>query len=52
LAVVEIQKENTPFGPALDMRFSPGELKEAINLAPETLVEIEPYFYMQTFQNL
>ena len=31
LAVVEIKKEETPFGPPLDIRFSPEELEKTIN---------------------
>jgi ubiquinone/menaquinone biosynthesis C-methylase UbiE len=38
LAIIEIQKQDTPFGPPLDIRFSPEELKEIINLTPKALV--------------
>jgi ubiquinone/menaquinone biosynthesis C-methylase UbiE len=51
LAVIEIQKHNTPFGPPLHIRFSPEELKQAINLTPKSLVEVGQYFYMQVFEN-
>ena len=51
LAIVEIKKENTPFGPPLDIRFSPEELKQTINLPPKSLVEVGQYFYMQIFDN-
>ena len=51
LAIIEIQKQDTPFGPPLDIRFSPEELKEIINLTPKALVEVEKYFYMQIFEN-
>jgi len=51
LAIVEIQKENTPFGPPLKMRFSPEELKEIIELEPISLVQAGHYFYMQLFEN-
>jgi ubiquinone/menaquinone biosynthesis C-methylase UbiE len=52
LAIVEIKKGNTPFGPPLEIRFSPDELKKAINLMPISLVEVGEYFYMQVFENL
>lgn len=46
------QKKETPFGPPLDIRFSPDELKEAIILIPKSLVEVGKYFYMQVFENI
>lgn len=49
LAVVEIKKEDTPFGPPLDIRFSPDELRQAIGLEPAHLVDVAQYFYMQVF---
>ena len=52
LAIVEIKKEETPFGPPLDIKFSPDELKETITLKPKSLVEVGEYFYMQTFENI
>ena len=52
LAIIEIQKQDTPFGPPLDIRFSPEELKEIINLTPKALVEVGQYFYMQIFENI
>lgn len=51
LAIVEIIKEETPFGPPLDIRFSPEELKRTITIAPKGLVEVGRYFYMQIFEN-
>jgi ubiquinone/menaquinone biosynthesis C-methylase UbiE len=51
LAVVEIQKQSTPFGPPIGMRFSPEELKQIVTLAPLTTVEVGEYFYMQLFEN-
>jgi ubiquinone/menaquinone biosynthesis C-methylase UbiE len=50
LAIVEIKKEPTPFGPPLDIRFSPPELREVINLAPQKLLEAGQYFYLQLFE--
>ncbi|MGB5993235.1 MAG: class I SAM-dependent methyltransferase [Desulfobacterales bacterium] len=52
LAIIEIKKEETPFGPPLDIRFSPDELKEAITLNPKSLVEVGEYFYMMIFENI
>ena len=51
LAIVEIHKQDTPFGPPLDIRFSPEELKQTIKLTPKSLVEVGLYFYMQIFEN-
>ena len=51
LAVIEIHKHDTPFGPPLQIRYSPDELKQAINLTPKSLVEVGQYFYMQVFEN-
>ena len=50
LAIVEIKKEDTPFGPPLDMRFSPEELKAIIDLKPTQCVEVGEFFYMQLFE--
>lgn len=52
LAIVEIHKENTPFGPPLAMRFSPEELKKILNLRPLSLVNVGEYFYMQLFEKI
>ena len=52
LAIIEIKKEETPFGPPLDIRFSPDELKETITLNPKSLVEVGEYFYMMIFENI
>ena len=51
LAIVEIQKVDTRFGPPLDMRLSPEELKQIVTLAPLTKVKVGQYFYMQLFEN-
>jgi ubiquinone/menaquinone biosynthesis C-methylase UbiE len=50
LAIVEIKKEDTPFGPPLDMRISPEELKNTISLIPIRLIDIGQFFYMQIFE--
>jgi ubiquinone/menaquinone biosynthesis C-methylase UbiE len=51
LAIIEIKKEPTPFGPPLDMRFSPQELEQLIPLVPRKTVDLGQYFYMQLFEN-
>lgn len=51
LALLEIKKENTPFGPPFDMRYSPEELIRTIELPHKKTVELGPYFYMQLFEN-
>ena len=50
LAIVEIKKEKTPFGPPMEMRFSPEELKDTIHLAPGPYVDAGRYLYMQIFE--
>lgn len=50
LAVVEFVKRLTPFGPPIESRFSPEELKAALGLAPLATVEAGQYFYLQTFE--
>jgi ubiquinone/menaquinone biosynthesis C-methylase UbiE len=50
LAIIEIHKETTPFGPPLEMRFSPEELKEILQLTPTSLHAVGRYFYMQLFE--
>ena len=51
LAIVEIDKKETPFGPPLELRYSPEELKEIVPLAPLHTAQVGEYFYMQIFQN-
>jgi ubiquinone/menaquinone biosynthesis C-methylase UbiE len=51
LAIVEIEKKETPFGPPLELRFSPEELKEIVPLVPVSTVQAGEYFYMQIFRN-
>ena len=51
LAIVNIKKEDTPFGPPLEMRSSPEELRQRVSLLPKMLIEVNEYFYMQLFEN-
>lgn len=50
LAIVEIKKEETPFGPPLHIRFSPEELKQLVKFIPTQLIHVGQFFYMQTFK--
>jgi ubiquinone/menaquinone biosynthesis C-methylase UbiE len=49
LAIVEIKKQATPFGPPLDKRFSPEELRRAVSLNPTCLIDVGQFFFMQIF---
>lgn len=49
LAIVEIVKKVTPFGPPLDRRVSSEELKSSLGLVPLATVDVGDYFYMQVF---
>ena len=51
LAIIEIKKENTPFGPPLNMRCSPEELKQIIKLNPISSIDLGDFFYIQLFEN-
>ncbi len=51
LAIVEIDKKETPFGPPLNIRYSPEELQAIVPLAPLKTVRVGEHFYMQIFQN-
>jgi ubiquinone/menaquinone biosynthesis C-methylase UbiE len=51
LAIVEIEKKETPFGPPLNLRYSPEELKKTVPLNPVNTVQVGEHFYMQIFQN-
>jgi ubiquinone/menaquinone biosynthesis C-methylase UbiE len=51
LAIVEFKKIKTPFGPPLEIRYSPNDLREAITLETKSMVEVGEYFYMQSFVN-
>jgi len=49
LAIVEIAKRPTPFGPPMHLRFSPDELQEAVDLPALDTVELGEHFYLQVF---
>jgi ubiquinone/menaquinone biosynthesis C-methylase UbiE len=50
LAIVEIEKKETPFGPPLKLRYSPEELKKIIPMVPVNTVQVGEHFYMQIFR--
>jgi len=51
LAIVEIEKKETPFGPPLESRYSPEELKKIVPFAHVDTIQVGEHFYMQLFQN-
>jgi ubiquinone/menaquinone biosynthesis C-methylase UbiE len=52
LAIVEIEKKETPFGPPLNIRFSPEELKDIVPLSPLNTLQVGEHFYMLIFKNI
>ena len=52
LAIVEFKKVEAPFGPPLEIRYSPEELKKTITLTPKFFLEVGEYFYMMAFENI
>ena len=50
LAILNIIKEDTPFGPPVSMRTSPEELREKISFTPQKLITVSDFFYMQLFE--
>ena len=51
LAVVEIEKKETPFGPPIELRYSPEELVAIVPLMAGKTVPVAAHFYMQLFRN-
>lgn len=49
LAIININKEETPFGPPVEMRSSPEELRQKLSFVPRKLIEVGEHFYMQLF---
>ncbi|MFO7558273.1 MAG: hypothetical protein R6X10_05540 [Desulfobacterales bacterium] len=45
------EKKKTPFGPPMEIRYSPEGLKKKVPLAPVKTVKAGDHFYMQLFQN-
>ncbi len=51
LAIVEIDKKPAPFGPPAEIKYSPEELCQAVNMDRNICTNISQYIYMQTFIN-
>lgn len=51
LAVVEIVKRETPFGPPMGIRMSSEELKAALRMTAGATVDVGDCFYLQLFEN-
>ena len=51
LAIVEIEKKETPFGPPLNIRLSPEDLKDIVPLDPLNTIRVGEHFYIQIFKN-
>ena len=51
LAIVEIEKKETPFGPPLECRYSPEQIRDIVPMVPVKTVQAGEHFYMQIFQN-
>jgi len=51
LAIVEIEKKETPFGPPLNIKLSPEDLKDMVPLAPLNTIRVGEHFYLQVFKN-
>ena len=49
LAIVEMEKKETPFGPPLEIRISPDELKAMVPLEPHKTDQAGEHLYLQTF---
>ncbi len=52
IAILNINKEKTPFGPPMEMRSSPEELRQKLSFVPLELVEVSEHFYMQIFAKM
>lgn len=52
LAVVEIEKKETPFGPPMQNRYAPEELIDIIPMKPEGNFQVGRYFYLQLFTDV
>lgn len=50
LAVLEIVKGPTPFGPPQELRYSPEELRQQLPLTAGATVAIGEHFYLQLFE--
>lgn len=51
LAIININMNDTNFGPPREMRISPQDLKNKLSLCPTELITAGEHFYMQLFVN-
>jgi ubiquinone/menaquinone biosynthesis C-methylase UbiE len=51
LAIVEIDKVDSPHGPPMDIRYSPEELADSVGMKKQNCTKIGEYHYLQTFIN-
>ena len=49
IAIVNIHKKETSFGPPIEMRSSPKELCGKLSFTPLKPIDLNKYFYMQLF---
>ncbi|MCB2145183.1 MAG: class I SAM-dependent methyltransferase [Deltaproteobacteria bacterium] len=49
LAIININKEDSPFGPPVEMRYSPEELRQKLSFVPKKCIDVGKHFYMQLF---
>ncbi|WP_024335980.1 class I SAM-dependent methyltransferase [Desulfotignum balticum] len=52
IAILNIEKEDTPFGPPVEMRSSPEELIQKLSFSSDRLIEVDKHFYLQLFNNI
>ncbi len=50
LAIVEIEKKDTPFGPPQAMRVSPAEMQQSVRMKRLSLRKVGEHFYLQVFE--
>ena len=51
LAIVEIEKKETSFGPPLNIRLTPEDVRDIIPLVHLNTVQVGEHFYLQIFKN-
>jgi len=51
LAILEIEKKETPFGPPLNIRLSPEDLMDIVPLTSLNSTRVGEHFYIQIFKN-
>ena len=50
LAILNIDKKGSPFGPSQNMRVTNEELIEIIKMKPTSSIRLGEFFYMQIFE--